>query len=331
MPRSASRAPTARAAATNPGRVPGSRRRRRRSAAAPPSAPSEPERGQPGRHPPGRARSVRDRVLLGRRPQPERPPAGRLGRRLEDRVVAEPARSRAAIACDPAATRPPRERDPLAAARARVAGQRQREHAHVARAAALGRQALERGEQLGVVVGVGGVLAGVAPRPDAGAAAEGVDLEAGVVGERRQAGGATAKRALIAAFVSNVSPSSTGSPSTPRSSSETSSACSSWSSSRSSRSLCSERVAMTSRRRAAPTAEATLPLAIGRRIQRRTVARISACAANSLARPSSARSSISFADARSNGLPSAVPCSSTYVPASVPTTLKSTSALESSL
>ena len=83
----------------------------------------------------------------------------------------------------------------LAAARARVAGQRQREHAHVARPASLGRQAVERGEQLGVVVGVGGVLAGVAPRPDARPAVERVDLEPGVVGERRQAGGARPRSA----------------------------------------------------------------------------------------------------------------------------------------
>ena len=67
------------------------------------------------------------------------------------------------------------------------------------------------------------------------------------------------------------------------------------------------------------------------RSHRRTVASTSACAANSVARPSSARSSIDVIDARSNGLPSAVPCSSTYVPASVPTTFMSTSARESSL
>ena len=41
-------------------------------------------------------------------------------------------------------------------------------------------------------------------------------------------------------------------------------------------------------------------------------------------------SSIRSTSVRSNGLPSAVPCSSTYRPASVETTLKSTSAFESS-
>ena len=54
-------------------------------------------------------------------------------------------------------------------------------------------------------------------------------------------------RALIAAFASNVSPSSIGSSSTPSWSSDTSSACSSASSSRSSRSLCSLRVAISRR------------------------------------------------------------------------------------
>src|SRR4029077_14887709 len=63
---------------------------------------------------------------------------------------------------------------------------------------------------------------------------------------------------------------------------------------------------------------------------RRTVARMAVCASNSLARPPSARSSRPVVAARSNGTPSAVPCNSTYAPASVPTTLKSTSAWESS-
>jgi len=41
--------------------------------------------------------------------------------------------------------------------------------------------AVELGEELGHVVGVGGVLAGIARRPHAGTTAEGVDLQAGVV------------------------------------------------------------------------------------------------------------------------------------------------------
>ena len=45
--------------------------------------------------------------------------------------------------------------------------------------------------------------------------------------------------------------------------------------------------------------------------QRRTVASAAACASNSVRRPSFARSSSSSSDARSNGLPSAVPWSST--------------------
>ena len=65
--------------------------------------------------------------------------------------------------------------------------------------------------------------------------------------------------------------------------------------------------------------------------QRLTVARTSAWAANSCSSPDVARSIRPSIAARSNGLPSAVPWTSTNVPASVPTTLKSTSARESSL
>ena len=56
----------------------------------------------------------------------------------------------------------------------------------------------------------------------------------------------------------------------------------------------------------------------------------SRCRANSFCMPSSASERSRSMAARSNGLPSAVPCTSTYVPASVATTLKSTSARESS-
>ncbi len=68
----------------------------------------------------------------------------------------------------------------------------------------------------------------------------------------------------------------------------------------------------------------------GRR-HRLTVARIADWASNSCDRPEDARSSRPSIAARSKGLPSAVPWTSTNVPASVPTTLKSTSARESSL
>ena len=79
-------------------RDPGSRRRRRRSDG---SASAEAERGESRRHPPGGPGAVRDRVLLGRRPQPERPAAGRLRGGLEDRVVAEPAVPRGSVAIRP--------------------------------------------------------------------------------------------------------------------------------------------------------------------------------------------------------------------------------------
>ena len=72
------------------------------------------------------------------------------------------------------------------------------------------------------------------------------------------------------------------------------------------------------------------PRPVNRLAHRRTVAIASAWSAKSRWRPTPARSSRWSTPARSNGLPSAVPCSSTYVPASVPTTLKSTSAFESS-
>ena len=69
---------------------------------------------------------------------------------------------------------------------------------------------------------------------------------------------------------------------------------------------------------------------MGHGAQRLTVASTSACAANSVSSPAVARSIRPSIAARSNGLPSAVPWTSTNVPLSVPTTLKSTSARESS-
>ena len=122
------------------------------------------------------------------RPQAERPAAGRLRRRLEDRVVAEPAGPQRARR-DPAAAGAAGQAEADAAARTRVAGECQGEHAHVARAAPLGRQPGERRQELRVVVVVRGVLAGVASRPDAGRPAQGVDLDARIVGQRRQTAG----------------------------------------------------------------------------------------------------------------------------------------------
>ena len=73
------------------------------------------------------------------------------------------------------------------AARPRDVGQRQGQHADIAGAAAHGWQACQGFEQLAVVVGVGGVLAGVAPGPDAGTPVQRVHLDPGVVGQGRQA------------------------------------------------------------------------------------------------------------------------------------------------
>ena len=53
----------------------------------------------------------------------------------------------------------------------------------------VGTDPLELHEQLGHVVGVGGVLTGVPGRVDPGSSAQGLDLEAGVVGHGRQPGG----------------------------------------------------------------------------------------------------------------------------------------------
>jgi hypothetical protein len=63
---------------------------------------------------------------------------------------------------------------------------------------------------------------------------------------------------------------------------------------------------------------------------RRTFASASACAANRRSRPPFARSRSASMSERANGLPSAVPWSSTNVPASVATMFMSTSARESS-
>ena len=80
---------------------------------------SEPELTQLRRQPPGRPRPMRDRVLLGRRPQAQRPATGRLGGRLEDGVVAEPARA-ARFGGDPAPARPARPHELERASRTRA-------------------------------------------------------------------------------------------------------------------------------------------------------------------------------------------------------------------
>ena len=124
---------------------------------------------------------MRDRVLLGRRVEAERPAARRFCLRLEDRVVAE-ARAAARRHGDPAAADAPSEPD------ARVARLHEREDADVLRRALLRRLARERGQELPIVVVVGRVRTGVATRPDARSAAKRVNLEPRVISEGRQAG-----------------------------------------------------------------------------------------------------------------------------------------------
>ena len=173
-------------------------------------------------------------------------------------------------------------------------GQCQREDAHVARPASLRRQAPQRGQQLGVVCLVRRVLAGVSPRPHARAAVERVDLDARIVGQRRQAARPHPEASLDRGV-------------------------------RLERLAVLDRVArdpeVVERHEHAPIQRQQLAqlaqLVHGaRRDQqplrhRRTVARTAACASNRRASPVSARSSSPSAAARSNGLPSAVPCSST--------------------
>ena len=290
-----------------------------RDAAQRPGA-SEPEGRQPGCHPPGGAGAMRDRVLLGGRPQPERPTARRLGGRLEDRVVAEATRA-PWLGRDPAAARAAREasRAGRAAARRRRGGPGRARTRSARRADRRAGRPARRGAWCCCP------CRSRAPRRTAasGRPARRRGRRPRSPNRRRASAGRSpgrAWRALIAALVSNVSPSSTGSSVMPRSSSETSS-----------RVVELEQLPELAQlvRRMGGDEQARS----GRgslRAHRRTVAMTSAWAANRRARPSSARSSIEFAAARSNALPSAVPCSSTYVPAFVPTTFMSTSARESS-
>ena len=132
---------------------------------------------------------MRDRVLLGGRVLTEGAPTRALTRGLEDRVVAEasgPGRTRR----DPAPGRPA-SGDDLEASSARRgwSGHGEREDTDVPRAPSRERHAIEGGEELQVVLGIRGGLAGESPGADAGLAAEGLDLEARVVGEGREPGG----------------------------------------------------------------------------------------------------------------------------------------------
>ena len=139
---------------------------------------------------------MRDRGLLPRCVFPERPAARSLAQRLEQRVVAEAA-APALVEGDPAAAGASPRRDPHPA-RARWVRHGDREHAYVARTAALDRHTRELAQQLRVVVRVGRVRPRIAPGANARTAAQDVDLEAGVVGERRQPGRARGEAGLDA-------------------------------------------------------------------------------------------------------------------------------------
>jgi hypothetical protein len=239
-----------------------------------------------------------DRALLGDGLLAERPPARRFAGRLEDRVVAE-----AAIAPrtggDPAPQRPADlGGDRQSAAQADPIGQHERHDADVARSALTRRQSGQRRQQLGVVVEIGGVLAGVAPGSDAGPAAQGVDLDPRVVGDRGQPCQAGVEAGLEPGIGLE-------------------------------RCAVLDRIAGNAQRIEVDQLSAVRSEQLGqldqlvpgaRRdddpgpvglAQRRTPASASAWAANSRSRPVPARSSSEVKPARSKGLPSAVPCSST--------------------
>ena len=268
--------------------------------------------GEDLRHVARGAATMRDRVLLVRRVQTERAPARRLARGLEQRVVAEAA-APARTERDPAAGGAAPRDDPKTSWRPGL-GDREREDAHVAGAPALRREGGELGDELGVVLGVGCVRAGVATRQDARAPAQGLDLKAGVIGEGGQARGPRGEAGLDARVRLERQPVLDRLPGDPE---------------------VVERDEVRALQPEQPAELADLVLRARRDdelpgAQRRTVASAAACASNRRASPVSARSRSDSTRLRSNGRPSAVPCSSMYVPASVPTTFMSTSARESS-
>jgi len=251
--------------------------------------------GQPA----GGARPMRDPGLVGRRLLAERPATDRLPDRLEDRVVAEAAPAARPFA-DPATKRAPRlGRDRQATSIAGMLGQDKNQDAHVAGAPGGRRQAGQGVQQLGVVLEVGRVLARIAPGPDAGGAVERVDLDPRVVGDRREAGQASVEAGLQAgiglergAVLDRVA----GQPQRVEADE-----------------LGSVRLEQLGQlgQLVARAGRDDNPGPLGREPQRRTPASASACAPKRRSRPVPARSSRLVRAARSNGLPSAVPCSST--------------------
>jgi hypothetical protein len=122
-------------------------------------------------------------VLLVGRVLRERPTPGRLSFRLEDRVVSEAAAPAGRVG-DPPFECPVGDRDD--ARDATVAGAiraREDERAAVPGRPIPGPEVAQQAEQVRVVLLVGRVDRGEAPRPNARRAAEGVDLEPRVVGQ----------------------------------------------------------------------------------------------------------------------------------------------------
>ena len=169
-------------------------------------------------------------------------------------------------------------------------------------------------QQLGHVVGVGGVLAGVAGGAHAGRAAEGVDLEAGVVGHRRLARSpppAPAPSAgrcprSVSPFSSTSGTSAGGARSSkpaPQDGRRSRRPCPGW-----------RWRGRAARRSSSGRGGGGAASSVG--LERRRSRRCRC----------SARSSRSSSSARVNGRPSAVPCTSTNRPPPVMTTFMSTSA-----
>ena len=242
-------------------------------------------------------------MLLRRAVLAERSAARLLRSGLEDRVVAESA-GPSRRCRDPAAGRPPPGQDLQATPTLRDGRrQGQREDADVPCTAAGRWQAVERGEELRVVLRVSRGLARVAPRPDARAAIERVHLEAGVVGQRRQAGRPGGEAGLDAgvrlerqAVLDRVTPNPEL---IERDEVQVVKAF---------RGEQLPQLAQLVGRPRRDDQPAAAPLGRG---QRRTVASAAAWASKRRVRPVWARSSRASTRARSNGLPSAVPWSST--------------------
>jgi len=295
----------------------GRRGRRRRRAPNRSRRFLEPQFHQDAVHAAGGLAAVRDAVLCLGGPFAQGAAAGRLHRRFEDRVVAKAAGSLGAAAIRPSIVPwdirtgcPPREprasatRAPARTGTAPRAG---------------GIQAAQGPEQLRVVLRVCGVLAGIAPRSHAGRAAQRVDFDARVVGQSGMPESAAKRRALIAALASNVSPSSIASSWMPTSSRSTSSARNP-SNSRSSRSLwrsASQRAAATDRAPAPRPARHCLGPRPGRlpALPRGRLAlgprRTPRLGREEFLEAGRGRVQHRSTSARSNGLPSAVPWSST--------------------